>query len=338
MIDQIICSDLHEVRQELDEDAFSSRRVLVTGGAGFVGSWLCDILVSAKAIVHCVDNLSTGVIENIDHLPDVENFSFEEMDVTQLGLHDEKYDMIFHLASRASPEEYQQHPIETLLANSLGTWNILELARKSDAILLYTSSSEAYGNPQVVPTPETYWGMVNPIGARSCYDEGKRFSEALCMAYQRSCGLDVLIARIFNTFGPRIRQDGAYGRAVARFIGQALRGHDITVYGDGKQTRSFCYITDTLIGLLKMIVSNRAKGEVLNIGNSHEIRILDLAQLIDQLAGSRSKIIFGPLPCDDPPRRCPDISKARQMLGWEPKVCLEDALKRTIEWFRLKQG
>lgn len=336
MVDRIIGSDLQEVRQQLSETDFLSRRVLVTGGAGFVGSWLCDLLVSANATVHCIDDLSTGLEDNINHLLGAKNFTFAKTDVTQPGLKDEKYDLILHLASRASPEEYQQHPIQTLLANSVGTWNMLELARKNDATMLYTSSSEVYGDCQVIPTPETYWGRVNPIGVRSCYDEGKRFGEALCMAYQRSNGLDVRIIRIFNTFGPRIREDGAHGRAVSRFIAQALKGHDITVYGDGTQTRSFCYVTDTLTGILKVIAADEAKGEVFNIGNPYEMSILELARKVNQLAGNKSKIVHKPLPPDDPVRRCPDISKAKQLLDWEPKIGLDDALKKTIEWFRLK--
>lgn len=336
MIDHIIGSDLQEVEQQLSQTGFPSRRVLVTGGAGFVGSWVCDLVVRANAFVHCIDNLSTGLEDNINHLLGAKNFTFAERDVTHPDSKDEQYDLILHLASRASAEEYQKHPIQTLLANSVGTWNMLELARKNDATMLYTSSSEVYGDCQVIPTPETHWGRVNPIGVRSCYDEGKRFGEALCMAYQRSHGLDVRIIRIFNTFGPRIREDGTYGRAVSRFIAQALKGHDITVYGDGTQTRSFCYVTDTLTGILKVITADEAKGEVFNIGNPYEMSILELARKVNELAGNKSKIVHKSLPSDDPIRRCPDISKAKQLLGWEPKIGLDDALKKTIEWFRLK--
>ena len=329
-------ADLHlQALKEQLEDVFSSRKVLVTGGSGFIGSWLCDMLVSANAIVHCVDNLSTGLTDNIEHLDDAKNFMFKKMDVTKPDL-DEMYCLIFHLASRASPSDYQQYPIQTLLANSVGTWKMLELARKSDAILMYASSSEVYGDAQVIPTPESYWGKVNPVGLRSCYDEGKRFGEALCMAYLRSYRLDVRIARIFNTFGPRIREDGAYGRVVSRFITQALRADDITVYGDGSQTRSLCYISDTLAGILKMVSSEKGKGEVFNIGNPREMSILDLAKKVNDLTGRKSRIVHEPLPPDDPARRCPDISKARQLLNWEPKIGLEEALKTTIDWFKLK--
>ena len=301
-----------------------------------MGSWLCDILLSAKAAVHTIDNLSTGLMENIDHLLDDKNFTFQKSDVTQPGLRDEKCELILHFASRASPEEYQQHPIETLTANSQGTQNMLELARKNDAALIYASTSEVYGDAQVIPTPETYWGNVNPIGPRSCYDEGKRYGEALCIAYQRTYNLDARIVRIFNTFGPRIRADGAYARAVPRFIQQALKGEDITVFGYGKQTRSFCYITDTITGILKIATHLEARGEVFNIGNPQEIAILDLAHKIKKLAGSTSRIIHRPLPPDDPKRRSPEISKARELLDWSPKIGLEDGLERTILWFRTK--
>lgn len=337
LIDHVVGSDLQSLEQQLDKSVFRSKRVLVAGGAGFIGSWLCDMLVSANALVHCIDNLSTGLSENIDHLSSLKNFKFTQLDVTQFDLN-EDCDLVFHLASRASPSEYQQYPVQTLLANSIGTRNMLELVRKNDATLLYASSSEVYGDAQVVPTPETYWGVVNPIGVRSCYDEGKRFGEALCMAYQRSHGLDIRIARIFNTFGPRIRADGAYGRVVSRFIQQALARHDITVYGNGGQTRSLCYITDTLSGLSKMASTDSARGEIFNIGNPHEISISDLAQRILELTGSDSKIAYEHLPPDDPVRRCPDISKAKHVLGWEPEASLDDALKKTIEWFRFRLG
>jgi len=335
MIQYSMDSCLQILKEQLAKDGFCSGKVLVTGGAGFIGSWLCDAFICANSTVHCIDNLSTGMIDNIEHLLDVKSFTLKKIDVTRIDL-DGKYNHVLHFASRASPEEYQHHPIQTLLANSVGTWNMLELARKNDAMLLYASSSEVYGDARVVPTPESCWGMVNPIGVRSCYDEGKRFGEALCMAYKRTYGLDVRIARIFNTFGPRIREDGAYGRVVSRFIMQALKGHEITVYGDGGQTRSFCYISDTLSGILKMITSEEAKGEVFNIGNPREISILNLGRKIKDLTGSHSNITYTPLPQDDPVRRCPDISKARQLLNWEPKIDLEEALKTTVEWFKLK--
>ena len=333
---QIIESDLKRIHQQVDMSCFRAKRILVAGGAGFLGTWLCDLLVLSGAFVECVDNLSTGLFDNIRHLIGHRDFTFTESDVTQTEFEDKRYDLIFHLASRASPEEYQQYPVQTLLANSSGTWNLLELAKRSHATTVYASSSEVYGDSQVLPTPETYWGWVNPIGVRSCYDEGKRFGEALCMAYKRGNAMDVRIIRIFNTFGPRIREDGAYGRAVSRFISQALKGNDITVYGDGNQTRSFCYVTDTLSGILRVASNETARGEVLNIGNPQETRILEIAQRINKLAGDNSRISYKPLPPDDPVRRCPDISKAKRLLGWEPVIPLDDALKRTVEWFTLR--
>ncbi len=336
--DQIIRSGLQSIRQQVDVSIFREKRVLVAGGAGFLGSWLCDLLVSADAKVHCIDNLSTGLADNIQHLISRRGFTFTKSDVTQTDFKDAKYDLIFHFASRASPEEYQQHPIQTLLANSIGTQNMLEIGRRSGATVVYASSSEVYGDSRVLPTPDTYCGYVNPVGVRSCYDEGKRFGEALCMAYRRSHGLDVRIIRIFNTFGPRIREDGAYGRALSRFVAQSLKRDNLTVYGNGSQTRSFCYVSDTLGGILKIASNEAAKGEVFNIGSSNEITILELAHKINSLVGSKSKIDYKPLPSDDPARRCPDTSKAKQLLGWEPVIGLDDALKITVEWFRIESG
>lgn len=333
LIDQIIREDVENVKGNFDREEFDGKRVLVTGGAGFLGSWLCDVFRVFNAEVTCLDNMSTGRLKNIDHLLGKPRFNFVSEDVCDFK-DNVKYEYILHLASRASPEEYQKHPIETLRANSFGSYNMLELARKNDATILFTSTSEVYGDAQVVPTPESYWGNVNPVGVRSCYDEGKRFAEALFMAYQKEYGLDVRVARIFNTYGPRIRADGAYGRAVPRFINQALAGRPITVYGDGTQTRSFCYATDTAAGLIKLLTSENAKGEILNVGNPKEITIVELAQKIKQLTGSSSPLSFQPLPVDDPKRRCPDVSKAKKMLGWSPKISLERGLQRTITWFR----
>ena len=332
MIDQIILEDVERIKRDLKREDFEGKRVLVTGGAGFLGSWLIDVLVSFDAEVACLDNLSTGKLENLGHLLKKPGFKFIEKDVCAFESN-VKYDHIFHLASRASPEEYQQRPIETLQANSLGSYNMLELARKQDSTILFASTSEVYGDAQVVPTSESYWGNVNPIGPRSCYDEGKRFAEALFMAYHREYGLDVKVARIFNSYGPRIRADGPYARAVSRFITQALANQPITVYGDGTQTRSFCYITDTTLALLLLLINKKEKGEAVNIGNPEEITILELAQRIKQLTGSASRVTFHPLPVDDPRRRCPDISKAKK-LGWKPKVSMDRGLMRTIMWFR----
>lgn len=315
----------------------NQKKVMVTGGAGFIGSWLCDSLVSSGAVVHCVDNLCTGVEENIRHLRGHPNFKFEISDVTKAGQSFGEYDVIVHLASRASPEDYQQHPVETLAANSVGVENMLQVTRKNDAIFVYASSSEVYGDADMVPTPESYWGNVNPIGLRSCYDEGKRYGEALCMAYKRTYSLDMCIARIFNTYGPRIRADAAYGRAIPRFITQALTGESITVFGDGGQTRSFCYVSDTVGALLRIMTTQAANGEVLNIGNPDEITIAALALKIKKTTGSASKVVYRPLPPDDPKRRCPDIAKANRILAWQPTVKLDDGLSSTISWFKNRQ-
>lgn len=332
-MDRIIREDIEKVKGNFKREEFDGKRVLVTGGAGFLGSWLCDFFRSFNVEVTCLDNMSTGRRKNIDHLLEKPRFNFVNEDVCNFKSNI-KYDYVLHLASRASPEEYQKHPIETLQANSLGSYNMLELARKNDVTILFTSTSEVYGDAQLVPTPETYWGNVNPVGIRSCYDEGKRFAEALFMAYHKEHGLDVRVARIFNTYGPRIRADGAYGRAIPRFISQTLSNRPITVYGDGTQTRSFCYVTDTATGLLKLLTSENAEGEIVNIGNPKEMTILELAQKIKQLTESSSRLSFQPLPADDPKRRCPDIGKAEKVLGWSPKVSLEHGLQRTITWFR----
>lgn len=312
---------------------FSQKKILVTGGAGFLGSWLVSVFAFAHAKVDCIDNLATGFKKNIDHLNQV-NFistSVEDYDT------DSEYDYIFHFASRASPEEYQQYPVQTLMANSLGTMKMLDLAKKkSGSILVYASSSEVYGDGNVFPTPETYYGYVNPIGIRSCYDEGKRFGEALCMAYFRNYGTDVRIVRIFNTYGERIREDGAYARALPRFVVQALKGLPITIYGDGSQTRSFTYVSDTIRGILKLATTPNLAGEVFNIGNNEEMTILKLAETILRKTGSSSKFTFSPLGQDDPKRRQPDVTKAREKLGWTPQVSLEEGLVPTIEYFRAK--
>jgi UDP-glucuronate decarboxylase len=335
MIDSIVQEDVEKVRSVLRKGDFENKSVLITGGAGFIGSWICDVIVDFNAEVTCLDDFSTGKRENIDHLLGKFGFKFVEGDVCNFQSK-VKFDYVLHLASRASPEEYQQHPIKTLKANSFGSYNMLELARKNDAKILFASTSEVYGDAQMIPTPETYWGNVNPIGVRSCYDEGKRFGEALFMAYYRQYGLDVRIARIFNSYGPRLRSEGAYGRAVSRFITQALTGQPLTVYGDGMQTRSFCYISDTVTGLFLFLMSEKIRGEVVNIGNPEEITILELAQRIKRLTNSASPITFHSLPKDDPKRRCPDINNAQKLLGWKPKISLEDGLVRTITCFKGK--
>jgi UDP-glucuronate decarboxylase len=333
VIEDIILKDLRGVCDKLDERYFSRKKVLISGGAGFIGSWLSDALLGLGATVTCVDNLSTGTIENIDHLLSDRRFSFMQADVVNFTV-SEKYDYLLHLASRVTPGDYQQHPIETLLVNSLGSYRMLELARKMDSRVLYSSSSEVYGDAQIVPTPEDYWGNVNPIGPRSCYDEGKRFSEALFAGYRREHGLDVRVARIFNSYGPRIRQAGSYARVAGRFTWQAISGDLITVFGDGSQTRSLCYVADTVEGLLLLLASRNARGETVNIGAPEEITILDLAKKIKAIAQSESRIEFCPLPAEDPRRRCPSISKAKRLLAWAPTVSLDEGLGRTIQWFR----
>jgi UDP-glucuronate decarboxylase len=336
LIDELVRRDIQTLETSLQDSlhgGLGSKKVIVTGGAGFLGSWLCDLHVSAGAEVLAVDNLSTGRIQNIDHLQNQSAFDLQNLDVATFEPRT-KSDLIFHFASRASPEEYQAHPIETLAANSRGTEKLLELARRTDATFLYASTSEVYGDSELVPTPETYWGKVNPNGPRSCYDEGKRYGEALCAAYRKEYGIDVRVVRIFNTYGPRLRADGAYGRAVSRFITQALKGEDMSVFGDGSQTRSFCYVTDTISGILRMAYTDAAKGETINIGNPNEVSIIELARLIPKLVRVKSKITFKPLPADDPKRRCPDISKAKRLLDWNPRIDLNEGLQKTIEWFR----
>jgi nucleoside-diphosphate-sugar epimerase len=305
-------------------------RVLVTGGAGFIGSFLCETLLEKDYDVVCLDNLSTGKKSNVEHLLKNPKFKFLEHDVTKPI--DLKTNFIFHLASPASPIDYQKLPIETSMANSIGTYNMLQIAKKNEARLLLASTSEVYGDPIEHPQKETYWGNVNPFGIRSCYDESKRFAEALTMSFYRKHNLDVRIARIFNTFGPRMRLDD--GRVIPNFIIESLTEKPITVYGDGKQTRSFCYISDMIEGLLKLMFKDNLSGEVINLGNPEERTILDVAALIKEMTNSNSEITFKPLPKDDPTRRKPDITKARKLLDWEPKIDFARGLKETIEWFK----
>ena len=335
MIDKIISEDIERIKSVVKGDVFSDKKVLVTGSAGFIGSWLCDVLVGFGSSVTALDDLSTGRLLNIDHLMLRANFKFIKSDVCTFKSN-EKFDYILNMAGHASPDEYLTHPIETLQTSALGTFNMAELARKNDAKLLFASTSEVYGDTEIIPTPETYWGKVNPIGPRSCYDEGKRFAEALLMAYSKQHGLDVRIPRIFNSYGPRLREDGFYGRAMSRFIMQALTEKPITIYGDGKQTRSFCYITDTIIGLILLAQSDDAKGEAVNVGNTQEVTILELAEKIRQVTGYKSQIEFGPLPKDDPKRRCPNTNKLEELIGWKPNVKLDDGLKKAITWFSKK--
>ena len=307
--------------------------VVITGGAGFIGSHLCDKLIQEGHRVICLDNLSTGRIENIKHLLKDRNFRFKEFNVTKYIAIKGKVDYVLHFASLASPEDYLKFPIQTLKVGSLGTHNALGLTKEKKAVFMLASTSEVYGDPLVHPQPESYWGNVNPIGVRGCYDEGKRFAEAITMAYHRVHRLDTRIARIFNTYGPRMRIND--GRAIPNFIYQAITHKPITAYGKGKQTRSFCYISDLTDGICKLMLSSF--NEPLNLGNPQEFTILELAKQILALTASKSKIIFKVLPQDDPRQRQPDISKAKKVLNWQPNIELEEGLKKTIGWFKLRR-
>ncbi|MEU1228944.1 UDP-glucuronic acid decarboxylase family protein [Streptomyces sp. NPDC005828] len=305
-------------------------RAVVTGGAGFVGSHLCERLLAQENEVVCVDDLSTGRAENIAPLLDHPRFRFLHQDVTE-GLEiPGRVDAVYHLASPASPRDYLRLPVETLLVGSYGTRNALELARRDGAAFLLTSTSEVYGDPQVHPQPESYWGNVNPIGPRSVYDEAKRFGEALTAAYRRTHGVRATIVRIFNTYGPRMRADD--GRAVPAFVTQALDGLPLTVTGDGKQTRSLCYVDDLVDGLVSALESG-VPGPV-NLGNPEEVTVRELALAVREVCGSASPLTFVPRPEDDPQLRRPDISTARRELGWEPRTPLAQGLDRTVAWFR----
>lgn len=337
-MDGIIKQGIEEIKREFDPGVAEGKNILVTGGAGFLGSWICDVLVESKANVICLDNFSSGLKENISHLLGRKNFKFVQHDITQPIFFNEEIDIVMHLASRASPFEFEKYPIQILKANTLGIWVALGIAKKHEAKFLYTSTSEIYGDAKEIPTTEEYRGNVNPIGPRSCYDEAKRCGESYVIAYRMQHGLDTRIARIFNTYGPRMRAEGIYGRVVPRFVEQALSNKPITIFGDGTQTRSFCYVTDQVEGLLKLAFSERAEGEVVNIGSDSEITILELAKLIKELTKSSSEIEFHPLPKDDPMRRKPDISKAKKLLGWKPKVELEEGLRMMIEWFKEKES
>lgn len=304
-------------------------KALVTGGAGFLGSHLCDLLLAKGFEVLCVDNLITGDKKNINHIK-TDKFSFIEHDVTKPLYLEEKIDFLFHLASPASPIDYMELPIQTLKVGALGTHNMLGLAKEQKARFLLASTSEVYGDPLVNPQSEEYWGNVNPIGPRGVYDEAKRFAEAMVMAYHRYHKLDTRIVRIFNTYGPRMRLND--GRVVPNFIGQALRGEELTVYGDGSQTRSFCYVSDEIEGIYRLMMSDYTSP--VNIGNPEEHSILEFAKIILKMTGSSSRITFEGLPLDDPRQRRPDITKARDILKWEPVVSLEAGLKETIKYFK----
>jgi len=305
-------------------------RILLTGGAGFIGSNLSDLLIKEGHTIICMDNLITGKKDNIRHLLENPNFEFIEHDVTKYINIDGKIDYVLHFASPASPVDYLKYPIKTLKVGSLGTHNALGVAKEHNAKFFLASTSEVYGDPLINPQPETYWGNVNCIGPRGVYDEAKRFAEAITLAYHRSHGVDTKIVRIFNTYGPRMRNHD--GRAIPNFIDQALKNEPLTVYGDGLQTRSFCYVTDLIAGIYKLMLSNL--NEPVNIGNSNEMSLLSLAKKIIELTGSKSVIEYKSLPTDDPKVRRPDIAKAKAQLGWQSVVSLDDGLKKTIDWFR----
>ena len=307
-------------------------RVIMSGAAGFIGSHLCDHLVALGHTVVGLDNLMTGSLRNLAQLESNPRFSFQRVDVTKPFEIEGPVDAVLHLASLASPRDYLKYPLETLESGSTATRNLLEIARRFEARFLVTSTSECYGDPLVHPQVETYWGNVNPVGPRSCYDESKRYAEAITMAYHRLHGVRTNIARIFNTYGPRMQlQDG---RVVPAFLDQALRGEPITIFGDGSQTRSFCYVRDMVDGLTRLMMSDERYP--VNLGNPQELTILQFADKIRELTGARVPLKFEPLPEDDPKRRQPDIAKARSVLGWSPKVALDEGLRETVAWFQQK--
>jgi len=304
-------------------------RILIAGGAGFLGSHLCDLFWNRDFEVICVDNLVTGNARNVQHLVDQDRFTYFHHDIIQAIEVDQDLDYVLNFASPASPPDYYRLPIQTMLVGSTGTHNLLELAKEKSAVFMMASTSEIYGDPQVSPQLEDYWGNVNPVGPRSVYDEAKRFSEAMTMAYHREFGLNTRLLRIFNVYGPRMRPKD--GRAIPNFIDQALNGESITIYGDGSQTRSFCYYQDEVEGIYRLLMSNL--NIPINIGNPNELTILELAETIIELTGSRSQIIFQELPEDDPKVRRPDISRAKQHLNWQPVVDLRQGLTQTIDYF-----
>ena len=304
-------------------------RTLVAGGAGFLGSHFCDYLLKNGHHVICMDNLVTGSLKNLEHI-DSDKFSFIKHDITKYIEIEEDLDFIFHFASPASPVDYLRYPIKTLKVGALGTHNVLGLAKAKKVRILLASTSEVYGDPKVHPQDEEYWGNVNPVGPRGVYDEAKRFAEAMTMAYHKKHNIETRIARIFNTYGTRMRKDD--GRVVPTFVNQALKGEDITVFGDGNQTRSFCHVSDMIEGIYKLMMSDYILP--INLGNPDEMTILELANYIKKITNSKSKIAFHPLPENDPKTRKPDISRAKKILEWEPKINFEKGMEEFIEWFK----
>lgn len=319
--------DINQILSSLQDIDYQDQTILVTGGSGFLGSWMCETLLHKGAHVICLDNYASGRPENTNHLLGYSHFTRIEHDISKPYDPERKIDLVCHLASRAGPLEFEHYPIQILKSNTLGTMHALGIAKKYNARLLFTSTSEIYGQAEVFPTPETYRGSVNTLGIRGCYDEAKRAGEAYCMAYHRQHGLDVRIVRIFNTYGPRMRSDGHYGRVIPRFIDQAIHDQPITIFGDGSQTRSFCYVTDQITGLLRLAGIPGLAGVVVNIGNPIEWTVLELAKKIIQMVGSSSTLTYSPHLEDDPMRRFPNIDKARQILGFEPMVGLDEGLE-----------
>lgn len=331
-------NDIDQIIQHLPF-SFDGQQVLITGVAGFLGSWLAESILAMGGKVTGIDNFASGTIQAVEHLQSVgkDQFTFLHHDISKPIDFSSPVDYVMHLASRASPFEFVPYPIQIMKSNTLGTMNALGIAKRHGARFLFTSTSEIYGEAQIFPTPETYRGNVNTLGIRGCYDEAKRAGEALCMAYFRQHEIDVRIARIFNTYGPRMRADGLYGRVIPRFMDQALHGRSITIFGDGTQTRSFCYVTDQIEGLLRLCTVPAACGEVMNIGNPMEITIQELANHIIHITDSKSSCVFEPLPPDDPTRRVPDITKARELLEWSPRISLKDGLCRVCDSLQCSQ-
>jgi len=307
-------------------------KALVTGGAGFIGSHLCEYLLKKGYFVYCLDNFLTGKRENITLLEPNQNFKFLNIDLIDENINIPEVNYIFHLASPASPADFQNLSEEIALVNSMGTLNLLRIAKDKRAKFLMASTSEIYGEPKEHPQKESYRGNVNSYGPRSCYDESKRFAETLVYIYRKKYNLDARLVRIFNTYGPRMRKDD--GRVVSNFINQAISGLPLTIYGDGNQTRSFCFVTDLVEGIYKAMMGQNTDGEIFNLGNPEEYKMIDLAKKIKKMTGSNSKIVYTDLPEDDPSKRCPDISKAKEILDWEPKIKVDEGLQKTIDFYR----